>query len=158
VPQVIRRACALAARRSALRSVPCPTIVPAGPAHLQYAGEIPGYQRSYQISMGSPSIDSPRSGGHWAVEGGVPAALDRTLAEATGLPVQPLKVRGGVVVGQPVRILWVRGYGGGGGFHGGHVVVRWKHGRLAFQVSLHGHHNEERARLMARGLMRALDP
>jgi hypothetical protein len=42
----------------------------------------------------------------------------------------------------------------GEGYYSGHVVIEWHQKRLAFQVTMHGHRNVERAELMSQALMR----
>jgi hypothetical protein len=44
----------------------------------------------------------------------------------------------------------------GGGIYGGHVVIAWKLAGVAYQVSVHGYNNADKARLMAEAWIRKI--
>lgn len=151
VPAAIREGCERAEEESTL-AVRCPPVVPEGDTRVQVAGPLGRTTpSSYTIHFESAAIDDPESRGHWIVESGAVGALDpRHAGEDPAVRTAEIEV-----AGREATVRWIRPYEDGGGSHGNHVVVRWRQDGRDHAVSLHGHHNLERARAIATGLMGA---
>lgn len=107
----------------------------------------------------SPLLERGRrsdSGGHWIVAAAEADAIDRSLQDKDGR-LDPLDRQDGRLAGHEVTTLWLRRYEGGGGYHGGHVAIRWTQAGVDRIVSLHGYHNLARTRAIASALIDAID-
>jgi hypothetical protein len=159
VPSTLRGACTELGRRlrreGSARAVLCPSLVPAGPLRVAFAGPLTGVRpgrpgRSYMIDVHSPQLPDQRSGGHWLVASGTRSGLRLAgLVDLAPTAVRTLRLAGVFAV---VREMppYPRG-----GVNGGHVLVEWHLGANTHLVSVHGHRNRERALLMAEAMIRA---
>jgi hypothetical protein len=94
------------------------------------------------IARGSSS-----SGDHWTFAEGDPrTVIGAYLPPATGRGLIRTRLDG--------RLATIYRLPEWSSFYSGHVVIEWRQGGLAFQVSMHGHHNLKRTKLMSRALMR----
>lgn len=157
VPQKIIATCRQLAARSHAQGgswpLYCVPLVPhADSNRIDAAGGLNGYrnvQASVVVSVRSGERDTTHAvGAHWTFAEGDP----RAVMGAYLPPVPGRAITRGKLDGRPIRIYLMPP--SGMGFYSGHVVIEWQQETMAFQVSLHGHANLRRAKLMAQALMR----
>jgi hypothetical protein len=149
-----RTLAARAHRRGSSRPVYCLPLVPkAGWIRIEAAGGFNGYRRVEDgIIVSVRSALAMATGrrvptAHWSFAEGKPSVVvGQYLPPERGRKVRRAYLDGHAVV--------VYGMPKGFGLYSGHVVIEWTQRKVAFQVSMHGHRNLERAALMARALMR----
>jgi hypothetical protein len=149
-----RTLAARAHRRGSSRPVYCLPVVPkAGWIRIEAAGGFNGYRRVEEgiiVSVRSAramAIGRRVPTAHWSFAEGKPSVVVGQYLP----PERGRKVRRAYLDGHAVTVyVMPKGFG----LYSGHVVIEWKQRKVAFQVSMHGHRNVERAALMARALMR----
>jgi uncharacterized protein (TIGR03435 family) len=138
---------------------PCPPLIPAGPMWVRVSDGSPSEPRASAIldmmfakvltSINGRKIDA--HDGHWTIEVGSDQRSQRSLSEwiGSGTPPQCQIVE---LKGQRVEFCRAPLYPDGG-YYGDHIVSLWQRGDVAYVVSLHGHDNEPRLRLMMAALI-----
>jgi hypothetical protein len=155
VPQVVVPTCRSLASRSrsqgSSRPVYCPPLVPKATSYrIDAAGGLShGYRNLVQdigVSVRSARAGTPPPGDHWTFAEGDPGTVVGAYL-ATEVERSAVRTHLG---GRPVTVYRVPE---GASLYSGHVVIEWRQRDLAFQVSLHGHRNLRRAKLMSLALM-----
>jgi hypothetical protein len=155
VPPVVVAACRRLASRSraqgSSRPLYCPPLVPKASSYrIDAAGGLShGYQNLVQevgVSVRSTTARRRSFGDHWTFAEGDP----RTIVGAYLAPEVGRSVMRTLLGGRPVTVYRMPE---GGSFYSGHIVIEWRQRGLAFQVSIHGHRNLKRVRLMSLALM-----
>jgi hypothetical protein len=116
-----------------------------------YRTDAAGGLNSYR-NVAESTVVSVRSGlsGHWTFAEGEPGAvIGSYLSAEPARSVTRTRLDG--------RNVTIYRMPAGSSFYSGHVVIEWRQRKTAFQVSMHGHRNLERAELMSRALMREIE-
>jgi len=158
---LLLRTCAVLERRARAqgvrRRVHCPPLIPsARPLEIELAGGLSRYRRfaaGYQVGLWAPGLEADDLGGHWSFAGGRPEAFTPYLRRSAP-SLRPSSTTHAVLAGRRVTIY--RMPRRASAFYAGHVVVQWRHGRDAYNVTAHGWRNEPAARLMAAALIRKM--
>jgi hypothetical protein len=130
-----------------------PLVPKAGWLTIEAAGGFNGYRRVEEgvvvavRSARAMAIGRRFPTSHWSFAEGKPSVvMGQYLPPERGRKVRRIHLDGHAVT---VYVM-PKGFG----LYSGHVVIEWTQREIAFQVSMHGHRNVERAALMARALMR----
>ncbi len=152
------------------RAVVCPPLVPIGPLTQP---PMPGgegeaaehdVRQGYGVQAFSASLRHA-NGGHWSFAAGTPAALKLNLnppppevppGQPPASQVTPLSRAALRLVGLQATVYRMPSFEQGGGIYGGHVVIAWTFAGVAYQVSVHGYNNANKARLMAEAWIRKI--
>jgi hypothetical protein len=139
------------------RRVYCPPLVPAArPLKIELAGGLRTYRQfaeGYQVGVWSPSPTVQRLGAHWSFAGGRPEAFEPFL-HGTAPRFAPSATTHATIAGRRVTIY--RMPKRASAFYAGHVVVQWRYGPNAYNVTAHGWKNERAVRRMAAALIRLM--
>lgn len=130
-------------------TVYCPTLVPPGPLSLGYSH---ADRDGYQVEVNSPMIHRS-SAGHWAFGAGSPARVDSLLHPSTSRLEPSISVSKARLGNLPVTYYVLPPQLNGGGMFRGHVLYAWRLDGKEYYLTLHGHRNALRAKLMAEALI-----
>lgn len=164
VPAAYRLVCAKQAAYAPPGARVCPPLIPGGTVEVEHAAPFSqrkqyrgGYQASFTGAVTPSRQRGDTHGGHWAYGVAWTSAVRELLVQRGVL--HPSNARESASCGQVslgdehVTACRVVDWAQGGGFHGGHIVYVWQHGRVTYVLSLHGYANERRARAMTAALM-----
>jgi hypothetical protein len=130
----------------------CPQTAPAGRLRIAISRPLHGWPKTYGIDLASSSLARAgggrraTAGGHWTIEATGQKSSQRLfdLQLQPNSASRPSKCAPTTVAGARVTVCTIPDHEHGGGYYAGHVVVDWREGDLALQISAHGYRNKDR--------------
>lgn len=137
----------------------CPRTTPAGRLRIAISRPLHGWRDTYGIDLASTSLARAgggrrlTAGGHWTIEATGQKSSQRLfdLQLHPHSASRPSHCGPATVAAARVTVCTIPDHEHGGGYYAGHVVVDWREGDLAVQISAHGYRNKNRVL----GLMRS---